>query len=189
MSRIFIAHILFFCLIFSSCERLFKKDRSLGHPELKATSFSSIFDIDDNHLFRGIDFDDKKEHIMKLENGKSTLINQEDFALFYEVELPKDSLKNYEYANINYFFNNNKCDVISVEYQLVDSTRIEMTEKAITTYFNLLYGDAHEDDYGYQVWTWDNDKDKDHHYDVAIKRGYQLDEPDLLVEFSKIAKK
>lgn len=189
MSKILILYILLIFLIFSSCDKLFKKDYTLEHPELKAPTFSAIFDMDDNHLFRGIDFDDKKEHVMKLESGKGTLINQEDFALFYEVELPKDSLKHYEYANVNYFFNNNKCDIICVEYHLVDSLKIETTENALNTYFNILYGDAHEDDFGYQVWTWDNEKDKNHHYDVAVKRGYQLDEPDILVEFSKIAKK
>lgn len=187
--------IFFFIIIISSSCQFFKtKKTAKDLPELKNPVFATVFGEFENHLLRGINFEENKKSIKRKEDTLLLLIEEEDFILQYEYDLPKDSLKTFEYCNINYLFNDKKLDIVTIEYFLKDSTKIENTYKSIISALNFKYGENSEDEFGYQVWEgFGNGSSqkgkKEEKYEIGVKRNYKIEESNFIIEFSKMKEK
>ena len=187
------AFLLFFIVILlNSCNFFDKKKNKKDFPGLDNPLFLSIFGNFEDHLFRGVDFGESLKSIKNKEDKNLILVNEEEFLLQYEFDFPQDSLKNFEYCNINYLFDENKLDIISVEYYLKDSMKIENSYNSIVSALNYKYGDNLEDEFGYKVWEGFGNgkpftkKEKEEKFEIGVKRNYKIDEPNYVIEFSKI---
>lgn len=184
--------LIFGIALFSSCNFFSKEKDKKDFPELNNPLFVLIFGNFENRLFRGVNFGDQIKEIKEKEDKLLILVNEEPFILQYEFDFPIDSLKKFEYCNINYLFDENKLDIVSVEYFLKDSLKIEDTYKSIVSALNYRYGESSEDDFGYLVWegfgngSLTTNEDKKEKYEIGIKRNYKIDEPNYTIEFSKI---
>ena len=73
--------------------------------------------------------------------------------LFYEFIYPKDSSAFSEYANVQYFFNeNNQLDIITTDIYLNDSAQVAQTKKSFEQYYTKRYGKSERDEKGYDIW-------------------------------------
>lgn len=184
--------LIFGIALLSSCNFFAKEKDKKDFPELNNPLFVSIFGNFENRLFRGINFGDQPKDIKAKEDKTLILVNEEPFILQYEFDFPIDSLKKFEYCNVNYLFDDSKLDIVSVEYFLKDSLKIENTYKSIVSALNFRYGGSSEDDFGYMVWegygngSITSNEDKEEKYEIGIKRNYKIDEPNYVIEFSKI---
>jgi hypothetical protein len=184
--------LIFGIALLSSCNFFAKEKDKKDFPELNNPLFVSIFGNFENRLFRGINFGDQPKEIKAKEGKSLILVDEEPFILQYEFDFPIDSLKKFEYCNVNYLFDDSKLDIVSVEYFLKDSLKIENTYKSIVSALNFRYGGSSEDDFGYMVWegygngSITSNEDKEEKYEIGIKRNYKIDEPNYVIEFSKI---
>ena len=122
-------------------------------------------------MLRGVDFNISQDELKKIE--KSKLYESTSDHLFYEFSYPKDSTPFAEYANVEYFFDeNNKLDIITTDIYLSDSFQEVTLQKKFIEYYNKRYGNSKNDDYAYDVWNG-SFKDKTfgakHKYTVALK--------------------
>ena len=120
---------------------------------------------------RGVDFNLSPEELKKLE--KSKLYEVTGDHLFYEFSYPKDSTPFSEYANVEYFFDeNNKLDIITTDIYLNDSAQEEKLKSSFIQYYNNRYGSSEMDDYEYDVWNAtfkDTKSGMKYKYTVALK--------------------
>ena len=98
-SRFQILYLTFFLCFIISCHHDTYKD------SIKDASpyFISLFTGNEDAVFRGINFNETADAIKKIETSK--LYESTPDHLFYEVTFPKDSTSFSEYANVQYFFN------------------------------------------------------------------------------------
>lgn len=134
--------------------------------------FTDFYALKDNSILRGIQFNSKADEIIKTEKAK--LYDKTNDHLFYEYTFPKDSTSFSEYANVQYFFDENKLlDIITVDIYLNDSLQEKSLNASIIQYFNQRYGNSESDEKKYLVW---KDKfqnkitKKEQEYSVAMKK-------------------
>lgn len=133
--------------------------------------FSIFFTGNEDAVLRGIQFNCTPDELKKLEKAK--LYESTPDHLFYEFSYPKDSTTFSEYANIQYFFNeNNQLDIITAEIYLNDSTQEQQLKNNLIEYYNQRFGNPEKDEQDHEVWTGyftDATLDKKISYSVAIK--------------------
>lgn len=133
--------------------------------------FTAFFPKEENGVLRGIQFNMQEDDVKKME--KSKLYETTPDHLFYEFSYPKDSTEFEEYANVQYFFDENgKLDIITTDIFLNDSMQEEKLKSDILRYFGALYGKSHTDDYDYDVWDAvyeDRKNGKQYNYTIALK--------------------
>jgi hypothetical protein len=114
-------------LLVSGCIFLFnlaacQQNNNKATIENASPYFSNFFTGNEDAVLRGIQFNCTPDELKKLEKAK--LYESTPDHLFYEFSYPKDSTTFSEYANIQYFFNeNNQLDIIIAEIYLNDSTQ------------------------------------------------------------------
>lgn len=133
--------------------------------------FSNFFTGNEEAVLRGIQFNSTQDELKKQEKAK--LYETTPDHLFYEFSYPKDSTAFSEYANIQYFFNeNNQLDIIIAEIYLNDSTQEQQLKNNLTDYYNQRFGNPDKDEQEHEVWTGyftDATLDKKIPYSVAMK--------------------
>ncbi|MDB5227764.1 MAG: hypothetical protein JWN78_1957 [Bacteroidota bacterium] len=163
------SQILFFFLSFTfiSCQHN-KKAEAIKD----ASPYFTYFIGDKNEgVFRGVDFNVSPDELKSKE--KSKLYESTTDHLFYEFSYPKDSTPFAEYANVEYFFDeNNKLDIITTDIYLSDSLQEEKLKNSLIQYYNERYGKSEMDDYAYDVWKGtfkDKKSGEKQKYTVALK--------------------
>lgn len=156
-------------LLIISCHRENNSGYTLTNP---SPYFSNLFSLKEEAVCRGIQFNMNAEDVKKTEKAK--LYEATADHLFYEFSYPEDSTSTSEYANLQYFFNENgQLDIITIDIFLNDSIQEKKLKNTFTEYFNQRYGKSETDSYSYDVWTGnfeDKKLDKDFNYSVALKK-------------------
>lgn len=156
-------------LIFQAC-----KNKSSVKYELENASpyFTPLVDLNDESVWRGINFNLSAAEVKKLEKAK--LYETTPDHLFYEFSYPEDSTTISEYANIQYFFDENgKLDIITSDIFMNDSTQESQLKNTFIQYFNQRFGSSETDSYNYEVWKGsyeDKTLKKEIYYSVALKK-------------------
>jgi hypothetical protein len=133
------------CMLFSAC-----RNNAAEKYELTDASpyFAPLMQDDDASVWRGMDFKLTADEIKKLEKAK--LYETTPDHLFYEFSYPDDSTALSEYANIQYFFNENGLlDIITADIYLNDSAQQDKLYNTFSQYYTLRYGDPETDDNNY----------------------------------------
>ncbi len=156
-------------LLTISCHRESSSGYSLTNP---SSYFSNLFSLKDDAVCRGINFNLTADEVKKAEKAK--LYEATADHLFYEFSYPEDSTSTSEYANLQYFFNeNSQLDIITIDIFLNDSIQERQLKNTFTEYFKQRYGKSETDSYNYDVWTGtfeDKKLDKEFKYSVALKK-------------------
>jgi hypothetical protein len=153
-------------LIATSCKP--KVDKS----KIKDASpyFTHFYSGNDDAVLRDINFNMSPDDVKKTETCK--LYEHTPDHLFYEFSFPTDSTAFSEYANVQYFFNeNNQLDIITADIYLNDSIQQAGLKNTLTTYFNERYETA-DDANTYSVWEGtytDKNTNKDYDYTISLK--------------------
>jgi hypothetical protein len=127
------------------------RNESQGEVKDASPYFTNFFAKDDKGVLRGISFGMTQEEIKKMEKAK--LFESTADHLFYEFSYPKDSTNFGEYANVQYFFDeNSRLDIITADIFLNDSIQENKLKTSLVQYFNSQYGTSKSDDYDYDVW-------------------------------------
>jgi hypothetical protein len=135
--------------------------------------FKNFMPGNEDAVLRNIGFNVSPEEIKKMETSK--LYEETPDHLFYEYSFPTDSTPFSEYANIQYFFNEeNQLDIITADIYMSDSLQENKLRNNLTDYFNHRYGSASKEDNGEEVW---NGKYKDKNTNSTYK--YTVDIKDL----------
>lgn len=174
--------ILLFVSVFAACQH--------KHPKAEVANMSPYFNAfiseNETHVLRNIDFNLTPDEVKKRETCK--LYDETSDHLFYEFSFPTDSTTFSEYADIQYFFNeNNLLDIISAGIYVNDSIQEKKLMENLTDYFNLRYGKQHETQDGDKVWQGDakNKTNHEHYsYSVSLKK-LEDDEHGVQLEFVK----
>lgn len=156
-----------FCsiFIFSSCQHNTKE-----HAE--SPYFTAFFTGNEEAILRDINFNITPDEVKKIELSK--LYETTTDHLFYEFSYPTDSTAFSEYANVQYFFNeNNLLDIITADIYLNDTIQQENLKNSITDYYNQRFGDAEENANNFPTWTSsfkDKSLDKKLPYSITLKK-------------------
>lgn len=156
-----------FCLIFtfSSCKHDTKE-------QAKSSYFTAFFTGNEDAILRDINFNITPDEVKKTEQSK--LYETTTDHLFYEFSYPTDSTAFSEYANVQYFFNeNNLLDIITADIYLNDTIQQENLKNSITDYYIQRFGDAEKNNYNFPTWTStfkDKSLDKEFKYTVTLKK-------------------
>ena len=146
--------------------------------------FKNFMSGDDAHVLRNIDFNSTPEEIKKLETSK--LYEETPDHLFYEYSFPTDSTPFSEYANLQYFFNeNNLLDIIIADIYVSDSLQENKLRNNFSAYFTKRYGSPSIEDNGAAVWSGkykDISTSKTYTYTVDIK-DLEEEEYGISIEF------
>lgn len=134
--------------------------------------FKAFITGDEKYVLRDINFNLTSEEIKEKETSK--LYEETPDHLFYEFSFPTDSTAFSEYANIQYFFNeNNQLDIIIADIYMNDSIQENILRNNLTDYFNYKYGTQVKNDDDQEVWkgTFLDDKsNKSYYYTIDIKK-------------------
>lgn len=154
-------------LCFSSCH-LNNKKEDLNNA---SPYFTAFFTGNEASVLRNINFNMNSDEVKRIEPSK--LFESTSDHLFYEFSFPTDSTAFSEYANIQYFFNeNNQLDVISNHIYLNDTLQQNKLEKTLTLYFNEKLGDSEINADKEAFWTStfkDISNRKKYNYTVSVK--------------------
>ena len=153
--------------LFSSCQHDDKK----SDLEDASPYFTNFFTGNDEAVLRDISFNMNPDEVKKVEPSK--LYETTADHLFFEFSYPTDSTAFSEYANVQYFFNeNNQLDIITADIYLNDSIQEQKLRNTLTQYYNKRYGNPDADDNNVSVWS-DSYKDLKTNtklnYSIAIK--------------------
>ena len=152
---------------FISC----KNDKNKDSLKDASPYFTNLFTGNEDAVFRGINFNETVDAVKKAEKAK--LYESTTDHLFYEFTYPKDSTAFSEYANVQYFFNEeNQLDIIITDIYLTDSIQETKLKNTLTEYYNQRFDAADEDEYEYPVWKAsfeDKKADKKYNYTIALK--------------------
>lgn len=133
--------------------------------------FTNLFTGKEDAVFRGINFNETSDGVKKAEKAK--LYESTSDHLFYEFTYPKDSTLFSEYANIQYFFNEeNQLDIITADIYLTDSVQELKLKNTLTQYYNLRFEADEENESEYPVWKAtfeDVNADKKYNYSISLK--------------------
>ncbi|MBK9328215.1 MAG: hypothetical protein IPM95_02645 [Sphingobacteriales bacterium] len=159
------------CCVFLivSCHRDNTSGYTLTNP---SPYFTRLYSLNDEAISRGINFNLTADEVKKTEKAK--LYEATADHLFYEYSYPEDSTAASEYANLQYFFNENgQLDIITVDIFMNDSIQETHLKNTFIDYFSQRYGSSETDSYNYEVWkgNFDDKKlDKEFKYSVALKK-------------------
>lgn len=162
-----IVYLLLVSCIISACRNNSTK------VDLKNASpyFTYLLTENEEAVFRGIDFNKNADDVKKIEKAK--LYETTTDHLFYEVSFPKDSTQFAEYANVQYFFNeNNQLDIIIADVFLADTLQENKLKNTLSTYFNQKFESVESKEFDYPVWSaeFDDKKtDKTYNYTITLK--------------------
>lgn len=165
--RVFFFSLCSLLFILNSCH--FGKNKI----SLKAPSpfFTDLFTGNEDAVFRGINFNETSDAVKKIEKAK--LYESTSDHLFYEFTYPKDSTPFSEYANLQYFFNEeNQLDIITADIYLSDSIQEVKLKNTLTEYYNMRFETDDENESEYPVWkaTFEDVKeDKKYNYSISLK--------------------
>ncbi|MBK6276139.1 MAG: hypothetical protein IPF58_16290 [Saprospirales bacterium] len=153
-------------LILTSC----KHDKYAKEIKDASPYFTNFFTGTDDDILRNVNFNVSLDEVKKIEQAK--LYETTADHLFYEFIYPKDSSAFSEYANVQYFFNeNNQLDIITTDIYLNDSAQVAQTKKSFEQYYTKRYGKSERDEKGYDIWNGeftDTKTKKDFNYSVAL---------------------
>lgn len=148
-----------------------KNDNSKDSMKDASLYFINFFTGNDEAVLRDVSFNISSDELMKIE--KSKLYEATPDHLFYEFSYPTDSSAFSEYANIQYFFNeDNQLDIITTEIFLNDSIQESKLKNSIIEYYHLRFGKPEKDDYEQDIWKGsflDEKTSKNYNYSVALK--------------------
>lgn len=153
--------------LFTSCKHE-KYKETLKDP---SPFFTNLFTGNEDAVFRGINFNETSDAVKKMEKAK--LYESTSDHLFYEFTYPKDVTPFSEYANIQYFFNEeNQLDIITTDIYLTDSIQEIKLKNTLTQYYNMRFKEEDENESEYPVWkaTYEDIKnDKNYNYTISLK--------------------
>lgn len=162
-----------FILVLASCIFVLQSCKHDNYTkEIKDASpyFTNFSTGTDDDIFRHINFNLSQDEVKKIEQSK--LYESTTDHLFYEFIYPKDSSSFSEYANVQYFFNeNNQLDIITADIYLNDSTQVAQAKNSFKQYYTNRYGNSALDEKGYYVWKGvfkDDQTKKEANYTVAV---------------------
>jgi len=173
-------------LLFSGCT--FRDTKNIQLPD--NIYISSVF-LDFNHqVFRHIGFNESRSDILKKEKGKLNLKDTLENALFYEYVFPKDatSYKSLDYAEISYFFKEDKLDIITVTFYIAVEENMDTISAVLSKIYNEKYGKSYSDQEKYLVWdaSYEKNRRTTIKYDIAIKKQkVPYEDTKLLIEFMR----
>ncbi len=159
------------CCVFLilNCHRESTSAYTLTNP---SPYFTGLFSSKDEAVCRGTNFNLTADEVKKTEKAK--LYEATADHLFYEYSYPEDSTAASEYANLQYFFNENgQLDIITVDIFLDDSIQETHLKNTFIEYFNQRYGKSETDSYNYTVWNGNFDDKKlkkEFKYSIALKK-------------------
>lgn len=165
--RIFFFTLCFMLFILNSCHF------DNGKVSLKDPSpfFTDLFTGNEDAVLRGINFNETSDAVKKIEKAK--LYESTSDHLFYEFTYPKDSTPFSEYANLQYFFNEeNQLDIITADIYLSDSIQEIKLKNTLTEYYNKRFETVEENESEYPVWKAvfeDVKADKKYNYTISLK--------------------
>jgi hypothetical protein len=143
--------------------------------------FTALMEGNDHSVFHGADLNMNQDEVREKE--KSKLYERTQDHLFYSLVFPKDSTVFSEYADIQYFFDNKGgVEIISASIYLNDSTQQEHLANTFRQYYNIRYGDAGKDEYGYEVWKGTLEAQEDD-YDYTIGLNQMKEEFGIVLEY------
>lgn len=159
--------VLILVLIITSCKHNNYRD-SLKNP---SPFFTNFFTGSEENVLRDVNFNISQDELKKIE--KSKLYESTPDHLFYEFSFPTDSTSFSEYANVQYFFNeDNELDIMTADIYLNDSSQQEKLNHTLTDYYNLRFGNPEKDENDHSVWKAkyrDKKTDKKINYSIALK--------------------
>ncbi len=163
-NRLKILFILFITSTLFSCHNETKKNAESPY-------FTAFFTGNEDAVLRDINFNISADEIKKTELSK--LYETTSDHLFYIFSFPTDSTAFSEYANVQYFFNeNNQLDIITADIYLNDTIQQDNLENSITDYYNQRYGDAETNANNFPTWSGtfkDISIDKKYPYSITLK--------------------
>ena len=113
--------------------------------------FSAIVGDNDNNIFRNVNFGLKQDVVKKAETSKLF-----DFApdhMFYEVTFPDDSSQFQEYADIEYYFNENDIlDIMVARIYVNDSVQQSQLYNNLQQYYHAKLGSSAIDKFNGEFW-------------------------------------
>lgn len=136
------------CLIvvLVSCRR--KEKIEVTNPTIY---FTDLITDNPEGIFKNVNFDFTIDDVKATENAQ--LYEATDDHLFYSYNFPKDTSLFVEYADIKYFFDENKIlKIISTTIYLNDSIQETGLLQNFHDYYTEKYGDDKTDDYKYSTW-------------------------------------
>lgn len=160
-------------LILGSCILYFTSCHHDSKDAIKDASpyFTGLFTGNEDAVFRGINFNETSDAVKKTETSK--LYESTPDHLFYEVTFPKDSTPFSEYANVQYFFNeNNQLDIITADIYLTDSLQEIKLKNTLTSFYNQQYKSEDNEENNYSTWKGkftDKDDGKKYNFSVSLK--------------------
>lgn len=168
-------------LLLNSC----KHDKYAKDIKDASPYFTNFFTGTDDDILRTVNFNLSQDEVKKIE--KSKLYESTADHLFYEFIYPKDSSSFSEYANVQYFFNeNNQLDIITTDIFLNDSTQVVQAKNTFEQYYNKRYGDPTPDENGYDVWKGDfKDAKTNTNYNYTVALTELPDEFGIKIEYLK----
>ncbi|MFN8284015.1 MAG: hypothetical protein U0U67_12420 [Chitinophagales bacterium] len=160
-------------LIFSCCLLMLlscKHDKYADDIKNASPYFTNFITGSEDAILRNINFNLTEDEVKKIEPSK--LYESTADHLFYEFIYPKDSTAFSEYANVQYFFNeNNQLDIITADIYLNDSAQVAHTKNSFEQYYTKRYGSAEQDEKGYNIWNGefkDAKTNKEANYTIAV---------------------
>lgn len=156
------------------------------HSKSNLPYIAYLFQGNDKNVFRNIDFNTSIDVVKKTETSK--LFDATTDHLFYELTFPKDSTTFSEYANLQYFFNeNNKLDIIIADVFFADSTQQTIFFSDLLSYFDDNFDKQDNNDTDYPIWKAtfkDPSTEKEFDYTIALKE--KKDENAVSIEYMLI---
>lgn len=154
-------------LLIISCKN--DNDIEISNPSVY---YQELITKEKKAIFKNINFDFTLEEVQKIETAQ--LYESTEEHLFYSYNFPKDSSKFVEYADIKYFFDEDKIlKIITANIYLNDSLQEAQLLQNFKEYYNEKYGDTKIDDYSYDNWdaTADSKNKKGkYYYNIGIKK-------------------
>jgi len=155
-------------LLLHSC----RNDNAKNEIKDPSPYFKTFITGDEKNVLRDINFNLSADEIKKNETSK--LYEETPDHLFYEFSFPTDSTAFSEYANIQYFFDeNNQLDIITADIYMNDSIQENKLRNNLMDYYTYKYGSLQKDDNEQDVWKGtftDKKTNQSYYYSVAIKK-------------------
>ena len=144
--------------------------------------FTNFFTGNEADVLRGINFNMTAEDVKKTE--QSRLYETTADHLFYVFSFPTDSTAFSEYADVQYFFNeNNQLDVIANHIYLNDTIQRDQLQHTLSQDLSKRFGKPETNTANDKVWTADfKDKisGKKYNYTITVERLEDEEDPEAI---------
>ncbi len=156
-----------FIALFFMCLYACKNHKYSEKITNRSPYFSAIVGDNDENVFRNVNYQLTPEQIKKIETSK--LYENAPDHLFYEITFPDDSSKFQEYADLEYYFNDqNKLDIVVAKVYVNDSLQQDQLLSNLRQYYTEKLGNSSLDNYNYETWQGIEPKNKSK-YSVGIQ--------------------